>query len=319
MDVTVAIITRNRADLLNQCLGSLVKQMTNKFKVLIIDNASSDQTKKIIESFNDKLNIKYVLEKNVGRAHARNKVLENINKGILATVDDDCILPQNWIKNIKKSHSDFPKATVIQGWVISYPTNSLISLVVQFNKNIGFIDNIIHNDKPKFYNQGGFLESCVARPILLIDTKNVSFKVKNLKKLGIHFNPQWKHGEDFEFSKHLLERKNSILFDPRIFVYHSERSSIRDFLKQRFVAGGVVMKTRLSYPNELFPKRNKLWFVERIISLMVYVLCDIKFSSVLIIPLYVLERTTYILGGYRVYLIDRNVLPDILRQIDIDA
>ena len=60
--LTVAIITRNRALLLQKALQSLTIQTRPPDEVLIIDNASTDVTKAIVDQMSQHLPIHYVYE-----------------------------------------------------------------------------------------------------------------------------------------------------------------------------------------------------------------------------------------------------------------
>ena len=51
LGMTVGIITRNRSEDLKEMLGSLTNQIRPADEVLIVDNGSTDQTRKVVESF----------------------------------------------------------------------------------------------------------------------------------------------------------------------------------------------------------------------------------------------------------------------------
>ena len=51
--VSVYIITHNRVDLLRRCVLSVINQSYQNLEIIIIDDASNDDTKKYIKSIND--------------------------------------------------------------------------------------------------------------------------------------------------------------------------------------------------------------------------------------------------------------------------
>lgn len=63
---SVIIPTYNRADLLQRCLNALVMQTYKNFEVIVCDDGSTDNSKEIVDSFKNKLDIKYIWEKNWG-------------------------------------------------------------------------------------------------------------------------------------------------------------------------------------------------------------------------------------------------------------
>lgn len=70
----IGIVTYNGENYLHKCLDSLL-QFADNFDILIIDNASTDNTIKILESYQEKISYK-LSNKNVGFGQANNKILE---------------------------------------------------------------------------------------------------------------------------------------------------------------------------------------------------------------------------------------------------
>ena len=80
--ISVVICTHNRAEYLRKSLRSVVKQSfpKDKYEILVIDNASTDTTKEIIELESEKSNkIKYIYEPILGLSQARNTGWLNSN------------------------------------------------------------------------------------------------------------------------------------------------------------------------------------------------------------------------------------------------
>ncbi len=299
MKVTVAIITKDRADQLKRCLKSLTKQTHKDFKVLVVDNNSTDNTKETVLSFKDKLNIRYVFEPKIGRSNARNRVLREVTGDILVTLDDDCEAFPTLVSNVLKSHHDHPDVLVVVGWAISRPKNNSIGIIGQLIQESAFKENIIA-EKGLIYHFGeSFLDSI--SPIFYADAKNSSFKLKELKKMKLLYSVSWKHGEDLEYSKRLLDKGKKILFDPGIKVYHWERPTLPKFIEQRFGAGSEVMRAQLRWPH-LFPKRNTFWWSIRFLNLLGFLIRNKYFSkSIKILPLFIIERISTIAGRYTLY------------------
>lgn len=300
MKFIVAIITRNRAEQLKRCLDSLTHQTVNAFSVLIVDNGSTDNTKRVIDSFKKRLEIKYHFESRPGAPYARNKALSVITGDVMATIDDDCEAFPNWIENIQKAHKEFTEAIAIQGWAISRPLGGLISIIAQFIQESGFKENTLCKKNFLYHFNNEFLRK--PAPILLLDAKNASFKLKKLKTLGRTFNTSWKHGDDLEFSKQLLSEGEKIIFYPQSKAYHWERPAIRQFLRQRYGAGGEVMNAQLHFSKKLFPKRKPLWWVGRSLNFILYLFRRRYFAkSLILVPMFILERSVCMAGRYMEY------------------
>lgn len=91
--VTVAIATYNRADYLRDSINSILMQTVDDFELIIADDGSTDNTRGVVESFDDD-RIKYIYQENRGIAAARNAIAE-ISRGTFTAVhdDDDVMLP----------------------------------------------------------------------------------------------------------------------------------------------------------------------------------------------------------------------------------
>lgn len=69
--LTVVVITYNHENYIKQCIESLLSQSFTQFELIIVDDESTDNTRKIIETFND-ARIIYHYQKNMGPSGATN-------------------------------------------------------------------------------------------------------------------------------------------------------------------------------------------------------------------------------------------------------
>jgi glycosyltransferase involved in cell wall biosynthesis len=100
-DVTLVICTRNRNAYLKLCLKAIekIENSNSEFKVLIIDNGSTDGSLPLIKQFcenNDKH--QFEIEPKVGLSHARNRALTLCRSKWIAFIDDDVIISEDYFK-----------------------------------------------------------------------------------------------------------------------------------------------------------------------------------------------------------------------------
>lgn len=107
--VTVAIPTYNRVGFVRQALISVINQIYTNIEILVVDNNSSDDTSKAVESFRDD-RIRYFRNKrNIGMMNNWNKCIElSKGKNLMILGDDDRIYPGFLEKSLKihKAYSD---------------------------------------------------------------------------------------------------------------------------------------------------------------------------------------------------------------------
>ncbi len=117
LSISVIIITRNRSESLQDTLTSLTRQTRQPDEVVVVDNASEDNTRETIMSFKDKLNIQYVHESKRGIPYARNAGIRCASGDIISSIDDDCIADEDWLKNIERPFIKDPNIGIVGGEV----------------------------------------------------------------------------------------------------------------------------------------------------------------------------------------------------------
>ncbi|MBU4534511.1 MAG: glycosyltransferase [Euryarchaeota archaeon] len=114
--VSVILPTYNRANTLNKSILSVLNQTYEDFELIIVDDGSSDNTKEVIEHFEDN-RIRYVKhEKNKGAASAMNTGIRK-SKGFLISIQnsDDIWLPEK----LESEISGFDSSNTMLGVVYS--------------------------------------------------------------------------------------------------------------------------------------------------------------------------------------------------------
>lgn len=129
MKISVLTPTYNRAKLLKNLYNSLIDNSKYDMQVewLIMDDGSTDDTKKVIESFKEKANleIKYMYQENSGKMTAINRLVEIATGDLIVDCDSDDYFTNDAFKIIKETY-DRNKANLsdIYGFCyLKYDTN----------------------------------------------------------------------------------------------------------------------------------------------------------------------------------------------------
>jgi glycosyltransferase involved in cell wall biosynthesis len=130
LTISVLIVTRNRAQLLERALQSIVEQKRQPEQVVVVDNASTDETALVAGKFADKLNLTVVPEKTVGIPYARNSGLAHCTEDIVAIVDDDCVADCRWLAELENPFLKDPRVGAVGGSVL--PMEGQDELISQF-------------------------------------------------------------------------------------------------------------------------------------------------------------------------------------------
>lgn len=87
--ISVIIPTYNRAYSITHAISSALQQSYNNTEVIVVDDASTDNTSTIIRNINDPRIRYYCLEKNSGPSIARNAGIDNAHGRFVAFLDSD--------------------------------------------------------------------------------------------------------------------------------------------------------------------------------------------------------------------------------------
>ncbi|WP_429033184.1 glycosyltransferase family 2 protein [Aeromonas media] len=103
--ISILTPTYNRAHTLERLFDSLKNQSDYDFEWIIVDDGSSDETKSVINSFqqNCDFNIIYCYQENAGKPQALNQGIKLCNTDYIFIVDSDDALMCDAISSIKES------------------------------------------------------------------------------------------------------------------------------------------------------------------------------------------------------------------------
>jgi glycosyltransferase involved in cell wall biosynthesis len=117
-DISVIIATYNRAQDLARTLEGMARAENGGFVVefVVVDNGSTDQTKLVVDSFSERIPIRYFFEARSGKNRALNTALENCDLGeIVVFTDDDVDVSPDWLVSIRAVCDRWPNHAVFGG------------------------------------------------------------------------------------------------------------------------------------------------------------------------------------------------------------
>jgi glycosyltransferase involved in cell wall biosynthesis len=116
--VSVVICTRNRADMIEMAIKSVLGCSYGNFDVHIMDQSTDDLTKDIVQRYqqNDSRLIYHHLPK-PGLSRSYNIGKDVTDGHYIACTDDDVIVPENWISSIANRFDSDPEIGLIYGQV----------------------------------------------------------------------------------------------------------------------------------------------------------------------------------------------------------
>ena len=236
--ITVVLCTYNRDRSLRRTLNSVAESVFSgsvEWEILVVDNNSTDQTRKIVDEFCSRYpgRFRYLFEAQQGKSYALNAGVREARGDILAFTDDDVTVHPSWLENLTAPLQNEEWAgvggRVIPQWHCSPPR----WLSVENRHASGPL--VMFDPQPEPGQLSG-------API----GANMAFRREMFERHGgfrTDLGPQAaKYGtnEDSEFGDRLLAGGERLRYEPSALVYHpipKNRIEKQYFLKWWFHKG----------------------------------------------------------------------------------
>jgi glycosyltransferase involved in cell wall biosynthesis len=213
--ISICICTYNRQKFIGACLQCLAAQTLPKenWEVIIVDNASTDQTAAIVHQFiadHPQLPFRYVYEAQKGLSFARNRSIAEARSTVVCFIDDDAEAVPHFAATIARFMQQQPEAAGAGGRVL--PKYSESPEPAWMNKYLnGFIGRVDHGEPVRLF------QGKMKYPIGC----NMTYRKPLLLQAG-GFNNQLTFRGDDKHIYYAVTRLNSqVYFLPDALVYHN--------------------------------------------------------------------------------------------------
>jgi glycosyltransferase involved in cell wall biosynthesis len=216
MKISLIIPAYNEEKYIRECLSSVEKYGKDFFEVIVVNNASTDKTALIAESFPF---VRVVYQPQKGLLWARQKGFEESSGDILAYMDSDCIIDSTWFDKISKEFNKNENLVSLSGPYIYYDISKIQKFFVRlFWMILGLTS----------YFFTGYM----------IVGGNFAAKKTAIEKIsGFNTQEVLFYGEDTDLARR-LSPYGKVKFEPNFNIYTSgRRLSEEGVLKSFFIYG----------------------------------------------------------------------------------
>jgi len=231
MKVSLLVSTYNRPDSLNLVIKSVLSQSHLPDEVVIADDGSSDDTRKLIEKFSHNSTVKFVHswqeDKGFRLARSRNLALAKISSEYVILIDGDMILHSSFIYDHLRNAK---KGFFLQGKRVLLSETLTNEVLLKKELKIKFFSKGIKNKKNQIKsNILCRIFSRSSKKLRGIKTCNMSFFLDDcLKVNGFNNDIEGWGREDSEFAARLLNsgvtRKDLMFNAIQFHLWHHESS-----------------------------------------------------------------------------------------------
>jgi len=245
--ISIIVPVFNEQEHIADCLGSLLNldYPVHQREIIVVDNNSTDDSAKIIKGYP----VRYVFTARPGAAAARNRGAEVARGDILAFVDADCLVYENWLEEICTVLSD-PGIDAVMGFAEG--TNG--SLWAEFRQ--------------KLYEVG--IKEEIQQEDTVHKAATTTFAIRrDLFLANGGFDESFLRAHDTEFSIRLHSRRYRIVFAPQIRVKHINPVILQEIIETRTLQGLFAYKIARMHNDILqqryFPEFSR-WYYRYIFS-----------------------------------------------------
>lgn len=200
--VDIIIPVYNKASTIRRCIESVLSQTYSNYKVIIVDDGSTDDSFRICMSYkNDR--VKIISQKNQGVGLARNIALEYLTGDKVVFIDADDYVSPSYIADLLK-YKEYD--LVVQGYISCSEDNSL------YSKRIPKSIIINQNEFKEVLFDGKFFKFLTMPWNKLFDTRIIKEKKIRFREIN--------RGEDTCFVFDYIQWTSSVIFTREANYYY---------------------------------------------------------------------------------------------------
>jgi glycosyltransferase involved in cell wall biosynthesis len=224
MKISIVIPVFNEADSLSACLSSIGAQSKAPYEVIVVDNNSTDSTTRIAEDFDF---VKVI---------ARTRGFNEASGDIIARIDADSILPDDWLEQVESVFSD-SNIDAASGQAFYYGTSAanIVDAIDLF-----FRRRLRDSLENKMYLWGA----------------NMAMRRKAWTQVRSSLCERAQQHEDFDLAIHLQQIGFNVVFDERMKMQVSSRRidmSFIDFMRYVMMSPNTYAQHNIKVKRAMYP------------------------------------------------------------------
>lgn len=252
--ISLVILTKNRKGLLKKCLDSLLTNKKYNYKIIVIDNSSSDGTFSLLKKY------KYISviknKENLGVAKARNVGIRKSNGDYTIFIDDDAFIKKDTFLKIINFMENNKKVGIV-GPKLLYPNGRIQESARSFPTLLSIIwrGTFLHRIFPKI----SFYKNYVLSDFDHLSIKEVDWvmgacqiiRKEVFKSIGLFDEKYFVVYDDIDFCYRAKKAGWKIVYYPDSIVYHHyARESTK----------GIITKAKFEHIKSILQYFYKIYF-----------------------------------------------------------
>jgi glycosyltransferase involved in cell wall biosynthesis len=241
-NISVILTTYNGSSrgYLSSAIESVLTQSYQNFELFIIDDGSTDDTKKTCSSYLENDRIRYIYQENTGLAAARNTGIRASSAGLICFIDDDDL----WKTKKLERQMGFVNARLrnVHNWGLVFTWTELID---EDGKIIGY----------RGHGEGGFLYRRLFFGNTVDSPSSVLVKREVFDKVGL-FDEFYRRCQDWDMWLRISKYYQLFPIKEYLVQYREHKNRLSSDNKEIFYYEKAVLKKALSTaPDNIDPQK----------------------------------------------------------------
>lgn len=223
IEASVIVPVYNSMATLAECLESLLAQEGPQLEILVVDDASTDGSVELVESFQARDPRVRLLRsnRNLGPGGARNLAIRASRSRRLLFLDADCVAPPDWAyQHCEALDQASEDRRIVGGPVVGIHA----TLFGRADGYCGWFGSL--PSQPRGRRVGEHLP-----------TANLATSRAVFERIGLFREEEVLFSEDAEFCERAQRLGVEIWFEPRAGIRHKDRNSLGGYLQHQWTAG----------------------------------------------------------------------------------
>ena len=243
LNASIIILTYNGSQYMKPLLESLMNQSypDDRVEIIVVDNASTDDTREIIET-----NFPFVkivpLKRNMGFAAGNNQGLLHASHDLLVFLNQDTVCHPDFLKSIVATLSADSSIAACNPNIITVEQKKSYN----FGKNESQRSLFVYDLSPFGYGKNRKINGKAIYYTKLLSGCAFIIRRETVAKLGYLFDDQlWMYAEDTDLSLRIHNMAHNICVTRDAVVYHLHKSNM-DLEKGRILIAADAIKNRVA-------------------------------------------------------------------------
>jgi len=231
---SIIVPVYNRPDEIAELLESLTMQTFKDFEVLIVEDNSPQKCDLVVESFKDRLDVRYFFIPGTDRSYRRNYGMEQAKGAYFILYDSDCVIPSGYFDAVEAGLKAEP-ADCFGG-----PDNA--------DDSFSDMQKAVNYSMTSFFTTGGIRGG--SKQMEKFNPRSFNMGISR-KAFEVTKGFRSMIGEDIDFSLRVRENGMETKLYRDAFVYHKRRVDLRRFYLQVNTFGKSRIVLTKAHPGSL--------------------------------------------------------------------